>query len=38
MTGAPAYVSEPLSEFNAGHGTELNVEDKAAELQMLRVR
>ena len=34
----PACGREPLSEFYAGHVTELDIEHKAAELGMLRVR
>ena len=33
-----AYGSEPPSELDAGHATELNVEHKATELGMLCVR
>jgi len=34
----PTYGGQPPSELDARHATELNVEDEAAELGMLRVR
>src|SRR5271157_3906008 len=33
-----AYCREPLSEFDAGHATELDVEHEAGKLRMLPVR
>ena len=35
--GVVAHSREPLSEFNTRYAPELDVEDKAAELRMLRV-